>query len=340
MALLRIILFPFSLLYGLVTAVRNQLYDWGIFRSYAFDTPVIVVGNLSVGGTGKTPMVEYLVRLLSAHYKVAILSRGYRRKSKGFVLADATATVASLGDEPFQYHKKFPNVMVAVDADRVAGIRRLLALDRKPDVILLDDAYQHRRVKPGFAILLTTYAELYTDDFLLPTGHLREGRRGAHRANMVVVTKCPPDLTAEQREHIRRKLRLDEQQSVFFTYIDYDDDALSSEGLQSVAEIRKAPKVLVAGIAKPQPFFDFLSQASDRTLRFPDHHDFSPADLERIRESAAGRIVVTTEKDYMRLSGRLEGVPLWYVPMRTAFLKKQEKFERLVRAFVDGAIGS
>lgn len=340
MALLRIFLFPFSLLYGLVTAVRNQFYDWGVFRSYAFDTPVIVVGNLSVGGTGKTPMVEYLVRLLSAHYKVAILSRGYRRKSKGFVLADATATVAALGDEPFQYHRKFPDVTVAVDADRVAGIRRLLALDRKPDVILLDDAYQHRRVKPGFAILLTTYAELYTDDFLLPTGHLREGRSGARRANIIVVTKCPPDLTAEQREHIRRKLRLDEQQSVFFTHIEYDEDAVSDEGLRPVAEIRQAPKVLVAGIAKPQPFFDFLSQASDRTLRFPDHHDFSVADLERIRESAAGRIIVTTEKDYMRLSGQLEGLPLWYVPMRTAFLKKREKFERLVRAFVDGAIGS
>lgn len=336
MALLRIILFPFSLLYGLVTAVRNQFYDWGIFRSYAFDTPVIVVGNLSVGGTGKTPMVEYLVRLLSTQYKVAILSRGYRRTSKGFVLADATSTVADLGDESFQYHSKFPEVTVAVDADRVNGIRRLLALPGRPEVILLDDAFQHRRVKPGFAILLTAYSDLYVNDYLLPTGNLREGRGGVCRANIVVVTKCPPDLTAQQREQIRLKLRLFDDQSLFFTYIDYDQDVVSSSGTLSVAQVQHTEKVLIAGIAKPQPFFDFLATPHDSCLRFPDHHDFSDSDLSQIRESAKNRIAVTTEKDYVRLSHRIPDVPLYYLPMTAAFLKKKEKFNRLVLAFVSG----
>ncbi|MEY2867889.1 MAG: hypothetical protein RIR01_289, partial [Bacteroidota bacterium] len=194
MNLLRKILFPFAILYGLVTAIRNFLFDKGILKSYAFDLPIIAVGNLSVGGTGKTPQIEYLIRLLSTKYKVATLSRGYKRKSEGFVLADANVNAEILGDEPFQFFQKFPNIQVAVDANRKNGIEQLLSKNSKPEVILLDDAYQHRKVKAGFYILLTAYGDIYADDFMLPTGNLRESRSGAHRADVVVVTKCPPNL--------------------------------------------------------------------------------------------------------------------------------------------------
>lgn len=339
MAFLRKLLFPFALLYWIITAVRNLLYDAGILKSYAFGVPVIVVGNLSVGGTGKTPMVEYLIRLLQADYKVGVLSRGYRRKSKGFVLAGDTATAETLGDEPFQYHSKFPDITVAVDADRVNGIRNLLALRDKPEVLLLDDAYQHRRVKPDFLILLTTYSELYAADFLLPMGNLRESRAGAKRADVIIVTKCPPDLGQTEKEAVKRLLDLELRQSLFFTFIDYADEVLSAKDRLPVRTARNARKVLVAGIAKPTPFFEFLGTEGDERLTFPDHHDFTEKDLALIRRKAEGRIVVTTEKDYVRLSGKLEGIPLYYLPMQAAFVRKQEKFDRLLRDFVSGHEG-
>ena len=182
MNLLRKLLFPFAILYGLITSIRNFLFDKDILKSYSFDLPVIAVGNLSVGGTGKTPQIEYLIRLLSDKYKIATLSRGYKRKSKGFILAEANANAATLGDEPFQFFQKFPSIQVAVDADRKNGIEQLLLQTEKPEIILLDDAFQHRKVKAGFYILLTSYGDLYSDDFMLPTGNLRESRSGAARA--------------------------------------------------------------------------------------------------------------------------------------------------------------
>ncbi len=181
MNLLRILLFPFAIIYDFITSIRNFLFDKGILKSNTFNIPVIAVGNLSVGGTGKTPQIEYLIRLLSEKYKVATLSRGYKRKSKGFVLADSTSNAEILGDEPFQYFQKFPQILVAVDANRTNGIQQLLAQKSPPEVILLDDAFQHRKVNAGFYILLTAYNDLYSDDFVLPTGNLRESRSGARR---------------------------------------------------------------------------------------------------------------------------------------------------------------
>ena len=183
MNLLRKLLFPFAILYGFITSLRNYLYDKGILKSYSFDIPVIAVGNLSVGGTGKTPQIEYLIRLLSPNYKVATLSRGYKRKSEGFILADAASTPEILGDEPYQYFKKFRDIQVAVDADRKNGIEQLLNQESRPEIILLDDAFQHRKVKAGFYILLTAYEDLFCEDFILPTGNLRESRNEAKRAN-------------------------------------------------------------------------------------------------------------------------------------------------------------
>lgn len=332
MVLIRKILFPFAAIYGFITGLRNYFYDKGIFRSTEFDIPIIAVGNLSVGGTGKSPQVEYLLRLLSPKYKVATLSRGYKRKSSGFVLADATSSAEILGDEPFQFHKKFPNVSVAVDADRTNGINQLQKLVN-PEVIVLDDAFQHRKVKAGLYILLTTFHELYVDDFLLPTGNLRESRRGAKRADVIIVTKCPKDLSSAQENVIRLKLKLKNHQQLFFSFIDYDDSVFSASGTKSVAEIRNQTKVLLAGIAKPKPFFYHLNSGSDSVLEFADHHHFSDSEISEIAKKADGKRIVTTEKDYVRLQN--SGLQrLYYLPIRSTFLSEADRFDKTILDYV------
>jgi len=268
MILVRKLLFPFAILYGFVTAIRNFLYDKAILKSFAFDIPVIAVGNLSVGGTGKTPQIEFLIRILQDNYRVATLSRGYKRKSTGFQLADASSTVADLGDESFQYHTKFPNLEVAVDADRVNGITQLLHQTIPPQVILLDDAFQHRRVKAGFYVLLTAFDDLYIDDFMLPTGNLREYQSGATRASVVIVTKCPIDLSEKQRLEIEKKLQVKSYQKLFFSSISYDEFVYSETTKMAIKEIKESEKLLVSGIAKPKPFYDFVQKDSDEKLNF------------------------------------------------------------------------
>ncbi|MHC0447391.1 tetraacyldisaccharide 4'-kinase [Flavobacterium sp. 3-218] len=334
MKLLRYILFPFAVLYGFITTIRNILFDKGILKSTSFDFPVIAVGNLSVGGTGKTPQIEYLIRLLSDKYKIATLSRGYKRKSEGFVLADENANAEILGDEPFQFYQKFPNVMVAVDANRTNGIQQLLSQNEKPEIILLDDAYQHRKVKAGFYILLTSYGDLYADDFMLPTGNLRESRSGAERANIVVVTKCPKILTEEEQAEIKSKLKLNARQQVFFTFIDYDLVVFGKNEKIAVSEIKSESKLLLAGIAKPKPFFDYLKNESDECLTFPDHHHFSDADLDAIRNKANGRKIITTEKDYVRLKDSELVDQLYYLPIKSSFINHQLDFDATILEYV------
>ena len=205
------------MLYGLITFIRNFLYDKGLLKSQSFAVPIIAVGNLNVGGTGKTPQIEYLIRLLSSNYKVATLSRGYKRKTKGFVLANANSNAEILGDEPFQFYKKFSQIQVAVDADRKNGIEQLLNQKDSPDIILLDDAFQHRKVKAGFYILLTAYDDLFCDDYMLPTGNLRESKRGAKRADLIIVTKCPATLSEKEQKEIKAKIGGDKP--LFFSKI-------------------------------------------------------------------------------------------------------------------------
>lgn len=320
MILIRKLLFPFAILYGLITSIRNLLYDKGILKSYSFDVPIIAVGNLSVGGTGKTPQIEYLIRLLSEKYKVAVLSRGYKRSTEGFILADENATASSIGDEPFQFYSKFPNIQVAVDANRKNGIENLLQLQDKPYVILLDDAFQHRKVKARFYILLTAYDDLFCDDYILPFGNLREPSSGKKRADMIIVTKCPKDLSEIAQQKIRKKLKV--KQQVFFTTIQYDDYVFGNDSQLLVSEIQSKSKVLVAGIAKPKLFFDFLKNETDETLVFPDHHHFSKQDCEQILAKANGRKIITTEKDFVRLNGLLPKAQLFYLPIKSAFLNK------------------
>lgn len=334
MDLLRKILFPFALLYGLITAIRNFLFDKGVLKSYTFDLPVIAVGNLSVGGTGKTPQIEYLIRLLSDKYKVATLSRGYKRQSEGFVLADSNANAQILGDEPFQYFQKFPNIKVAVDADRKNGIEQLLAQPDRPEVILLDDAYQHRKVKAGFYILLTSYDDLFCDDLMLPTGNLRENKNGAKRANLVIVTKCPFNLSLEKQNEIRKKLKLAGSQQLYFTFIAYDNFIYGESQKINVNEIQAASKLLVAGIAKPEPFFAYLQDTNDVCLSFPDHHNFSEKDILEIKNVAQNNIIITTEKDYVRLKGRLPSEQLFYLPIQSAFLSGGENFDKTITNYV------
>lgn len=335
MNVLRKILFPFATLYGFITTIRNFLFDKGILKSTSFDIPVIAVGNLSVGGTGKTPQIEYLIRLLSDKYKIATLSRGYKRKSEGFVLADSTSNAEILGDEPFQFYQKFPNIQVAVDANRTNGIIQLLSQTTKPEIILLDDAYQHRKVKAGFYILLTAFDDLYSDDFMLPTGNLRESRSGAKRANIVVVTKCPKNLSDEKQQGIRLKLKLKYGQQIFFTFIDYEDTVYGRQDERvEVKDVKSEAKLLLAGIAKPKPFFDFLKNEKDECLTFPDHHHFSENDLNEIQRKAQNKKIITTEKDYVRLKDAGVISKLYYLPIKSTFINYQQNFDTTVLEYV------
>ena len=332
MNLLRKLLFPFAILYGFITSLRNYLYDKGILKSYSFDIPVIAVGNLSVGGTGKTPQIEYLIRLLSPNYKVATLSRGYKRKSEGFILADAVSTAEILGDEPFQYFKKFPDIQVAVDADRKNGIEQLLNQKSRPEIILLDDAFQHRKVKAGFYILLTAYEDLFCDDFMLPTGNLRESRNGAKRANLIIVTKCPLDITELEQQNIKNKLAVD--LPIYFSSIDYDDKVYNDTESLAVSDLKLTPKMLLAGIAKPKPFFDYLQTDKDEVMTFSDHHHFSESDILNIKSQAIDKIIVTTEKDFVRLDAKILRKQLFYLPIKSKFLSNQQSFDAIILNYV------
>jgi tetraacyldisaccharide 4'-kinase len=336
--LLRKILLPFSLLYWGITRVRNIFYNNGTLKSWSFPLPVIAVGNLSTGGTGKTPQTEYLIRLLKDNYRVAVLSRGYKRKTQGYILADADATAHILGDEPYQFHKKFPGILVAVDANRKNGIENLMKFS--PDVILLDDAYQHRRVKAGFYILLTAYGDLYPDDFVLPAGNLREGRSGAKRANIIIVTKCPPNLTEGEQENIINKLKPAKHQQVYFTFIEYDAEIYNSSQAISINEVKNQEKLLLAGIAKPQPFYKYLRQENDICKSYPDHHDFTEKDIDDLLKLSENRIIITTEKDYVRLAGRLPDNRLYYLPIKSSFIKDGNNFNQTILNYVGASTGN
>ena len=314
---MRFLLLPFAILYGLGVRLRHFLYDRGWLSSKRYPFPILCVGNLAVGGTGKTPMVEYLVRLLGQE-QVAILSRGYRRKTRGFILADDSATAMTLGDEPYQYHRKFPRATVAVCESRQEGIERLLE-NPHFKYIILDDAFQHRKVQAGTNLLLTSYDKLYTQDFLLPVGSLRDIRSRARKAQIIIVTKCP-ELTQAEQEKIIQQLKPLPSQKVYFTSIAYSDRVYSHEDSQALKDFIATPFTLVTGIANPTPLVDFLEKqgASFEHLAYSDHHHFSNRELEFLRQK--GRIL-TTEKDYVRLEGALS--TLYYLPIETQFLNDQ-----------------
>lgn len=332
MILLRKLLFPFAILYGFITSLRNYLYDNGVFKSYSFETPIIAVGNLSVGGTGKTPQIEYLIRLLSPHYKVATLSRGYKRKSKGFILANKNSDASLLGDESYQFFTKFPTIQVAVDVDRCHGIKQLLGQSTPPEVVLLDDAFQHRKVKAGFYILLSSYDDLYYDDFMLPTGNLREYSCGAQRADVIIITKCPTTISAEEQNAIKEKIGL--QIPIFFSNIAYDDKVYNDSESLLVNQIKSKSKLLVAGIAKPQPFIDYLLSDADDFILFPDHHHFTATDIRTLENKSKSKIIITTEKDFVRLKAKNLNTPLYYLPIKSQLVSDQETFNQIILNYV------
>lgn len=333
---IRKILFPFSWLYGGVVWLRNKFFDWNLIPSKAYDFPVICIGNLSVGGTGKSPMTEYLIRLLIDNYKIATLSRGYGRVTKGFYRLTGEEEAAQTGDEPLQFKTKFADVEVAVDEDRQHGIAQLRSAKNPPELIILDDAYQHRKVTPGFAILLTAYSKIYAEDMVLPAGDLREPRAGAKRANIIVVTKCPKDLPLSKRDRISRNLNLNENQSLFFSYIAYSETISNQEKEIALKELPKG-FLLVTGIAKPKPLVSYLKQKelNFRHQAFPDHHNFSEDEIEKMNQA---EFILTTEKDYMRLKSKLPNEKLYYLPITHQFIENGDRFDEEITNWVESQL--
>lgn len=346
----RLLLLPFSLIYALAAGLRNVLFNTGILKEQSFTVPVILVGNLSVGGTGKTPHVEYLLKLLQHNFKLATLSRGYGRNSKGFVIAGKGASAKIIGDEPMQYFTKFNKVTVTVCEDRVEGINKLLQLPHKPDVIIMDDGFQHRTVNPRFKILLTSFDRLFTRDFVLPAGDLREPRMGYKRADCIIVTKTPENFTAEQKSAVVKELCLSPLQTVFFSSIVYDHPvSFFSNDIIRIDELINYHIVLFTGIANPAHLTGFLQKNSSSltVLKFPDHHNFTAKDMKKVTDKFAmfankKTIIVTTEKDYLRLFGTevyelLKNTPCYYIPV-TVKIDRAEVFNEIIEVVVNSKL--
>ncbi|MBZ9728881.1 tetraacyldisaccharide 4'-kinase [Salegentibacter sp. JZCK2] len=331
MTILRKMLFPFSLMYGFIIWTRNLFYNSGILKSKAYNFPVICVGNLNTGGTGKSPMIEYLMNFLLPDFKVATLSRGYKRTTKGYKILSGRESTNEVGDEPLQFKRKFSEAIIAVDADRQNGIAKLQ--EENAEIILLDDAFQHRKVKAGLNILLTAYTDLYVNDFMLPTGYLREPTVGADRAKIVIVTKCPPKLTKPEMESIRRRLRLQNYQKLYFTFIAYDKEIVSDEKKVQLSSLKDKKFTLVTGIANPSPLVNYLEEMGldFKHRAFKDHHNFTEAEIAQLKKE---QLLLTTEKDYVRLHKKIEMGRLFYLPVKTAFLNKEVKFQQEILKFV------
>ncbi|MGM0613165.1 MAG: tetraacyldisaccharide 4'-kinase [Bacteroidota bacterium] len=347
--LLRIILFPFSILYGIIISIRNKLFDWKIFRSRELPVASISVGNLTVGGTGKTPHIEYITELLKSHYTVGIVSRGYRRRTKGFRLADDNSTAMTIGDEPMQYWNRYKedSVYVAVDENRYRGCKKLL--DAKPDVdvILLDDAFQHRWINPGINIILSDFFNPYHKDFMMPSGRLREPRKGAKRADIIIVSKAGKVLSPITRRTLVEEIKPSENQNLHFSYIEYGEPK-PIPGLNHTPTWGKTYAILlVTGIANPYPFEAEVSNECSELhkLKYPDHHKFSVRDAEKIKKTfeeivSVNKIIITTEKDAMRLSTPeikkvIGHLPIYYWPIHVN-LQEEDKltFNKQILTYV------
>jgi tetraacyldisaccharide 4'-kinase len=306
LTLLRYITLPLALLYGLIVFLRNKLYDWKLSESLKFSIPIINVGNLSVGGTGKTPHTEYLIEMLQYTYQAATLSRGYKRFTRGFVLADANSNARDIGDEPMQYFAKYPNISVCVCEDRILAVPQLM--QRKPytQVLLLDDAFQHRSIAPSLNILITDYSRLYSKDYILPFGHLREFRSGAARADIIIVSKCPLDFNNKQSLEVQKELVPLPHQQVYFTCLKYGD--IYEPLTQTKQQLSGCNVLIVAGIANPEPMQQYVQSSAKMVhcLTYKDHYYFTTDDVADIIETyknmpEGNTILLTTEKDYTRL---------------------------------------
>ncbi|MCC8425679.1 tetraacyldisaccharide 4'-kinase [Mucilaginibacter sp. UR6-11] len=343
MKYLRLLLFPFSLIYGLIVVIRNFFYDAGLFKSRQFDLPVIAVGNLEVGGAGKSPMTEYLIRLLKNDFKLATLSRGYGRETKGYQTATATATATTIGDEPAQFKHKFPDITVAVCEKRVDGIEQL---KNDHDLIILDDAYQHRAVKPGLSVLLFDYNKLDDLHLVLPAGNYREPFFGKWRAGIIIISKCPADLSQDQLEKIVNDIAPQPYQQMFFTTINY-------LGLQDMAGNANETTIdtdttvfLLTGIANAQPLVNHIKKQTLHVIHhnYPDHHRFSLKNITKLADEFAAcasqkKVIITTEKDAQRLGEQellplVKQLPVLVLPIGISFLRHGQEFNEIVTEYV------
>ena len=340
----RYLFFPLSLIYGCIVWLRNWLFDKNILKSVSFNFPIICVGNIAVGGTGKTPMVEHLIRLLQKDFKTATLSRGYKRKTKGYTIANTTSTALEIGDEPMQFHNKFPDVAVAVGEERLVAIPQLLHDRPDAEVIILDDAFQHRQVKAGLNIVLTAYNNLFTRDIILPAGDLRDVKASMKRADIIVVTKCKAGLSAAEKKTITAEIKPLVHQTVFFTEIVYSKPCHLFN--KSQAAITSHTNILlVCGIANPNPLKVFLAENVHGydMLRYPDHHIFNSDDLADIKKhfekiENVNKIILTTEKDGVRLmkfEEQLKDYPVYVLPIEHSFLFNESTiFDKMVTTYI------
>jgi tetraacyldisaccharide 4'-kinase len=346
------LLFPFSLLYGIIIIIRNKCFDLGLLKSQQFDLPIICVGNLVVGGSGKTPVTEYLVRLLST-YKIAILSRGYGRETKGFLLADQSATASTIGDEPLQYYQKFPGVTIAVSEDRITGINKL---KEDHDLIILDDAFQHRKVKAGYQILLFEFEKMKHWQFMLPTGNLREPFWGYKRANKILITKSPEHITPADKRLIEKKFSSFERSKIAFSSLKYDVlQALYPEHITTDADqqANSATIFLLTGIANPKPLVEYLRGQYKEVIehRYGDHHKFSRQEIQGLvsafnQHPTIEKMIITTEKDAQRLldasiKDLLLNLPVFFLPIRIVIQETDQlKFTQEILKYVSSTTGN
>ncbi len=333
--------------YCWAVAIRNYAFDIGWLESRSFELPIISVGNLTVGGTGKTPHIEYIVNLLKDEFTIATLSRGYRRKTKGFFLADKNSCASDIGDEPAQIKKKFPEATVAVDEKRVNGIAQLLKEKKVPDVILLDDAFQHRYVTPGLNILLVDYNRPTWRDSVLPFGRLREPADGIRRAHVVIVTKCPADITTDRKEHFKKMLGAKRETPIFFSTVCYDKPITLFNSKEKICKTGNYSEVLLlTGIARPEPLKKELEQrgANVTLMKYPDHHNFTNDELKEIATKFASlpsekSIIITTEKDAERIVGRND-LPeiikenIYTIPIKVKITENEKMFNQIIVDYV------
>lgn len=344
--ILHLTLYPFSVLYGLITWLRNGLYNKGIFSEIEFDIPTIAVGNLSVGGTGKTPHVEYLIRLLQEHFYVATLSRGFNRQTKGYLFADEKATALTIGDEPMQFYEKFPDIAVGVGERRTLALPQLLMDAPDTEVVLLDDAFQHRSIKPGINIMITEYQRPFTRDHIVPFGRLRESRKGYARADCIIVSKCPVDMSLVEKQQLQEEINPLPHQRLFFTTLQYGACYDFITGERDYV-LPRTGVIAACGIANPQPMLNYLLTKTDevKLLRFPDHYYYKKDDLEKmehglIQLSSEYKMIITTEKDAVRLrllQDRIiqKKLPLYILPLHISFLfEEKDQFNQYIMDYV------
>ena len=330
MKMIKFLLFPFGVLYYLITSIRNKFYDFNLLKSISFKVPLIGIGNLSSGGTGKTPMVEYLIRNFSKTYNTVLISRGYKRSTSGYVRATNKSNPSSIGDEPFQIFKKFKNINAVVDSNRVRGVSKIIVEEPKTELVVLDDCFQHRKINLKLNILLTTYDSPFYEDFIIPIGNLREKKRGYKRADIIVVSKCPEQICKDEMDSIRKKIKLYDYQNLFFTKIKYDNN-LKGDVKSNFDQIEKSI-LLVTGIAESDPVISFLNKSGVdfEHISFSDHFNYSQNDIDKI-EKDNNKLIVTTEKDFQKIQ-LLQRKNKWvYLEIKIDFLENESLFNSIVK---------